>query len=243
MPSAVGDQPRERPLQADYFQPRLQEGAQAAPVPVVDVLWVVAEPRNVFATQQASGPEPGFVRHRDHDVPARDACELRQRSVRLGKMLQDLEAEDEVEAALGEGQIEDAVRRDFDLRESLRREFDCLRAEIDRSRSRRQRGAEPGQGLALAAASIQQRGGTQRLDDFEKMRVEAIDETAYGRVPGLELSVVGALRRRLDGRQCMSRYEATYTGQLTDWSVSQHRTSLGPKRDSLARSGCTAQLE
>jgi hypothetical protein len=122
---------------------------------MVDVLGMVAEGTDVLAAQQAAGSKPGLVRDRDDDRPGAHPTKLGQRRLGPVEMLEHLEAEDEVEAAVVERQLVDALARDLDLRQPRGGELDRLRAQVDGRDSRREQIAEALDRLALPAAGIE----------------------------------------------------------------------------------------
>ena len=123
---------------------------------MVDVLGMVAEGTDVLAAQQAAGSKPGLVRDRDDDRPCAHPTKLGQRRFGIVEMLEHLEAEDEVEAAVVKRQLVDALAGDLDLRQPRGGELDRFRAQVDGRDSRRQQIAEALDRLALSAAGIEQ---------------------------------------------------------------------------------------
>ena len=108
-------------------------------------------------------------------------------------MLENFEAKHKLERAVVERQVVDALTRHRDRREPARSELDRVRAEIDRRNTRRQQRVEPGDGLALPAARVEQRPRRERLDHRLEPAVEAIDQPSNDGVTRPELGQVGAL--------------------------------------------------
>jgi hypothetical protein len=159
---------------------------------VIEVLGMVSERPQVLAAQHAPEPEPRFVGNRDHDVLTAHPSKLRERRVGIVEVLEHLETEDEVEGAVVVGQVVDARGADLDRGKPPSRALDRLGADVHCGHPRGQR-REPEEGLALAAAGIEQRGGAERLDDRSQASEEAIDQQPDDGVAGLELGVVAAL--------------------------------------------------
>ena len=76
---------------------------------MVGVLRMVAEPRDMLAAEQAPQAKPGLMRNRDHDRSPRHTGEFSERSAGLLEMLENLQAENEIEFAIGERQRVNAL--------------------------------------------------------------------------------------------------------------------------------------
>lgn len=80
---------------------------ERAQIPVLHVLGMIAEAGEVVSAEDVADAEPGLVGHGKHDSAARHAAELCGGGSGIGKVLEDFEAGDDVEAARGEGQSVD----------------------------------------------------------------------------------------------------------------------------------------
>lgn len=162
---------------------------------MVDVLRVIAEAAGVVASQQASEAEPGFVWDRDDEVVRGDPREFAEGCVRVGQVLEDLQADHELEAVIRKGQAFDAVPGDVDRGQPSRNKANRLLAHVNRHHARGEALAEAHQGLSLAAARIEHGGDLEAGDLRRDPVVETIDQPPHDRVLGLELLVVRAFGR------------------------------------------------
>ena len=100
----MGDEPRERGADLADINGGLERGREAATVELDDVLGMVSERAHVLAAEQAAESEVRLVGNGYDDVAGRDPGQLADRRRRIVDVLEDLQAEDEVEAVVGERQ-------------------------------------------------------------------------------------------------------------------------------------------
>jgi hypothetical protein len=162
---------------------------------MVDMLWVIPEAAPIVASQQASEPEPWFVWNRDDEVPGADSRELAEGCLRLGQVLEDLQADYELEAVIREGQVFDAVLGDVDRGQPSLGKANRLLVHVHGHDAGRKALAEAHQGLSLATARIEHGGDVEVGHRRRDAIVETTDQSPHDRVLGLELLVVRAFRR------------------------------------------------
>ncbi len=134
------------------------------------------------------------------DVAGRDPGELADRRRRIAEVLEDLQAEDEVEGVVGERQLGDARRPRIDCRQPLADAIDAVGGEVDRGDPLPEQGPEPDQRLALAAAGVERARRRDRGDRLAEAVEEPADHPLDDRVAGLELDLVGGAPGCLCGR-------------------------------------------
>src|ERR1041384_7764269 len=74
--TAASDDPRKRLAQPHLAEPGFEERAERANIPVLHVLGVIAEPRQMLTAEHVADAEVGLVRHRKHHGLPRDAAQL-----------------------------------------------------------------------------------------------------------------------------------------------------------------------
>jgi hypothetical protein len=189
----MSDHPRKRRRDADGLNASGEEVLKRSRIPVLHMLGVISKPGDVLATNQASQPEPRLVGDGQHEIPAAHPRQLRHRRARIVEMLENLEAEHEIEGSIREVECVDALLRDLHRREPLTRERNALRADVDAGHPIREAPFEPGHGLPLAAPGVQHGVGTERLHQRPHRVIEAVDHAANHRITRLELGVVGGI--------------------------------------------------
>jgi hypothetical protein len=154
---------------------------------------MVAQAGYVVAAQQTADPKPRLVGHRHDHRAAADSRQLAERRDRILEVFEHLEAEDDIEAVVGEGQLVHACLAHVGVRDPAPGELGRRPVDVDRAEVGGKPRGEPDQGLALAAPGVEDRARLEVGDELRDRGVEAVDEPADDRVLGLELGVVRAL--------------------------------------------------
>ena len=166
---APGQQPGKRAHQADPVQLPVEQLVQAREAPVVHVLGVVSERSQMLAAHQAAQSEPRLVWNRHDHRACAHPRQFGQRSVEVFEVLEDLQAQHQVELGVPEREVVHARAAQVDGRQTSAGEVDGGRLDVDADRSFRQRIAEPSDRLALAAARVENgRGSTSSINPLSR---------------------------------------------------------------------------
>ncbi len=171
---------------------------------MIDMLRMIAEPRNVASAREVGEPEPRLMRHGQQEPAGRKRRKARKEPLRRRQMLQHLRSEDEIEALTLRRKAEDIRLPESERWVARARLGDRRAAEIDaeiafkRDAAFDQRAHEE----ALAAAEIENAPRRAGVDRFGERIVKSAEAQALKRIAVCVFSPVSFGGVAPDGGVC-----------------------------------------